>query len=165
MGKLWIFFELIFRRGRRGFPLGLELKSLQWIWILARKNGILVATGPGPRQIEVSNSGYAIKPKKSVKRQTDTKTQWNTLQVSVFFWSFRNAKTGIVAAWVWPFKFKCSLMDIYRSLASAWKTLSGPLWTSLFQALWAVAPNGERRKTNVKESKRERVGGPFALSP
>ena len=33
---------------------------------------------------EKSNSGYAIKPKKPVKRQTDTKTQWNTLQVSLF---------------------------------------------------------------------------------
>ena len=31
------------------------------------------------------NSGYAIKPKKSVKRQTDTKTQWNTLQVTLFY--------------------------------------------------------------------------------
>ena len=30
---------------------------------------------------------------------------------------------------------------------------------------WTVARNGERRKTNVEESKRERVGGPFALSP
>ena len=34
----------------------------------------------------VSNSGYAIKlKKKTVKRQTDTKTQWNTLQVSLFY--------------------------------------------------------------------------------
>ena len=30
---------------------------------------------------------------------------------------------------------------------------------------WTVTRNGERRKTNVEESKRERVGGPFALSP
>ena len=30
---------------------------------------------------------------------------------------------------------------------------------------WTVARNGERRKTNVEESKRERVGGPFALNP
>ena len=52
------------------------------------ENDILVATGPGPRQIEVaslhfverSNSDYAIKPKTPVKRQTDTKMQWNTLQ-------------------------------------------------------------------------------------
>ena len=34
---------------------------------------------------ERSNSGYAIKPKKSVKRQTDTETQWNTLQVSLLY--------------------------------------------------------------------------------
>ena len=30
---------------------------------------------------------------------------------------------------------------------------------------WTVARNRERRKTNVEESKREGVGGPFALSP
>ena len=30
---------------------------------------------------EGSNSGYAIKPKKTVKRQADTETQWNTSQV------------------------------------------------------------------------------------
>ena len=37
-----------------------------------------------------SNSGYAIKPKKPVKRQTDTRMQWNTLQVGFFlFISFK----------------------------------------------------------------------------
>ena len=50
-----------------------------------RKHGIFVATGPGPCQIEMtmaltssyegSNSGYAIKPKKPVKRQADTETR------------------------------------------------------------------------------------------
>ena len=65
------------------------------------KNGILVATGPGPRQIEVttsfyerSNSGFAVKPKKSVKRQADTQTQWNTLQVSLFY-SFHLRKSKV----------------------------------------------------------------------
>ena len=32
----------------------------------------------------VLNSGYAVKPKKTVKRQADTKTQWNTSQISLF---------------------------------------------------------------------------------
>ena len=45
-------------------------------------------------------------------------------------------------------------MDIYRSLAPAWKILS---------AHYELA--GERRKTNVEESKKEIVGGSFALSP
>ena len=40
------------------------------------------------------NSGYAIKPKKSVKRQTDTKTQWNTLQLSLFY-SFHLRKSKV----------------------------------------------------------------------
>ena len=30
---------------------------------------------------------------------------------------------------------------------------------------WTVARNGERRKTNVEKSKRESLGGSFALSP
>ena len=35
---------------------------------------------------EGSNSGYTIKPKKkTVKRQPDTETQWNTSQVSPFY--------------------------------------------------------------------------------
>ena len=44
---------------------------------------------------EKSNSGYAIKPKKTVKRQTDTKTQWNTLQVSLFFYPFHLRKSKV----------------------------------------------------------------------
>ena len=43
---------------------------------------------------EKSNSGQAIKPKKSVKRQTDTKTQWNSLQVSLFY-SFHLRKSKV----------------------------------------------------------------------
>ena len=66
-------------------------------------------------------------------------------------------------------------MDIHRSLASpleknslahyelAYSRRSGQ-WT-VDSGQWTVARNGERRKTNVEESKRERVGGPFALSP
>ena len=37
-----------------------------------------------PSFYERSNSGYAIKPKTS-KRQSNTKMQWNTLQVSLFY--------------------------------------------------------------------------------
>ena len=32
-----------------------------------------------------SNSGYAIKPKKPVKRQADTEKRWNISQVSLFY--------------------------------------------------------------------------------
>ena len=73
-------------------------------------------------------------------------------------------------------------MDIYISLASpleknslahyelAYSRRSGQ-WTvdsgqwKVDSGQWTVARNGERRKTNVEESKRERVGGSFALSP
>ena len=44
--------------------------------------------------LSLRNSGYAIKPKKPVKRQTDTKTQWNTLQVSLFY-SFHLRKSKV----------------------------------------------------------------------
>ena len=36
-------------------------------------------------KIRIPNSGYAIKPKTPVKRQTDTKMQWNTLQGLALF--------------------------------------------------------------------------------
>ena len=42
---------------------------------------------------ERSNSGYAIKPKNS-KRQSNTKMQWNTLQVSLFY-SFHLRKSKV----------------------------------------------------------------------
>ena len=51
-----------------------------------RKRLILHETG-FTRSI-YSNNGYAIKPKKPVRRQADTETQWNTSQVSLFY-SFR----------------------------------------------------------------------------
>ena len=81
-GSIWwgnygSFFELIFQRGRRGFPLGLELKSLQWIWISAKKNpAFLLRLVQDPDRskwpaftsfYERSNSSYAIKPKKISK--------------------------------------------------------------------------------------------------
>ena len=64
-------------------------------------------------------------------------------------------------------------MDSYRSLASLLEKNSlahYELAYSRRSGQWivdrvTVARNGERRKTNVEKSKRERVGGPFALSP
>ena len=67
-------------------------------------------------------------------------------------------------------------MDIYRSLHWYWKKLSvahhklacsrrSGQWMVDTSGWWTVARNGERRKTNVEESKRERLGGSFALSP
>ena len=44
--------------------------------------------------ITQSNSGYAIKPKKTSKRQSTTKMQWNTLQVSLFY-SFHLRKSKV----------------------------------------------------------------------
>ena len=46
------------------------------------------------RNERISNSGYAKKAKKTVKRQTDTKTQWNTLQLSRFY-SFHLRKSKV----------------------------------------------------------------------
>ena len=43
---------------------------------------------------ERSNSGYAIKPKKPVKRQTDTKMQWNKLKISLSY-SFQLRKSKV----------------------------------------------------------------------
>ena len=95
MGKLWIFFRADLPERKKRFPswAGAEKFAVD-LNFGEKKPGILVATGPGPRQIEVSNSGYAIKPKKSVKRQTDTKTQWNTLQVSLLY-SFHLRKSKV----------------------------------------------------------------------
>ena len=77
------------------FPLGLELKNLQQISISAKKKtAFLLRLVQDPARSkwppftsfhERSNNGYAKKPKKPVKRQTDTKAQWNTLQVSRFY--------------------------------------------------------------------------------
>ena len=90
-----IFFRADLPERKMRFPSWAGAEKFAVDLNFGEKNGILVATGPGPRQIEVtslyfvlwkvSNSGYAIKPKKNSKRQSDTKTQWNTLQVSLFY--------------------------------------------------------------------------------
>ena len=46
-----------------------------------------------------------------------------------------------------------------------WPTMNYSIPGVVDSGQWIVARNGERKKTNVEESKRERVGGPFTLSP
>ena len=46
-----------------------------------------------------------------------------------------------------------------------WPTMNQPNPGVVDSGQWTAARNGERRKTNVEESKRERVGEPFALTP
>ena len=46
-----------------------------------------------------------------------------------------------------------------------WPTMNQPIPGVVDSGQRTVARNGERRKTNVEKSKRERVGGPFALNP
>ena len=48
---------------------------------------------------------------------------------------------------------------------SQWPTINWPVPGVVDSGWCTVARNGERRKTNVEESKRERLGGSFALSP
>ena len=52
MGKLWIFFRADLLESKKRFPswAGAEKFAVEF----GEKNGILVATGPGPRQIEVT---------------------------------------------------------------------------------------------------------------
>ena len=61
-------------------------------------------------------------------------------------------------------------MDSDRSLHRYWKKLSVAHHKVACSGVvdsgwWTVARNGERRKTNVEKSKRESLGGSFALSP
>ena len=65
-----------------------------WIWISAKKTAFLLRLVQDPDRskwpaftsfYERSNSGYAIKPKKTSKRQSNTKMQMNTLQVSLLY--------------------------------------------------------------------------------
>ena len=119
-GSIWwgnygSFFEPISQRGRRGFPLGLELKNLQRIWISAKKRHFLLRLVQDPARSKWpaftsfygrSNSDSlrkhpfllallsAIKPKETVKLQTDTKTQRNILLVSLFY-SFHSRKSKV----------------------------------------------------------------------
>ena len=104
MGKLWILFQTDLPERKKRFPS----------WAGAEKFAVNLNLGEKKRHsccdwsrtptdrsdepftsfYERNNSGYAIKPKKSVKRQTDTKTQWNTMQVSLFY-SFHLRKSKV----------------------------------------------------------------------
>ena len=103
MGKLWIFFRADLPERKKRFPSWAGAEKFAADLNFGEKNGNFFATGPGTRQMEVtaftsfcerSNSGYAIKPKTPVKRQTDTKMQWNTLQVRLLY-SFHLRKSKV----------------------------------------------------------------------
>ena len=53
-------------------------------WQAFEREGKGRARRKGGRE-EGSNSGYAIKPNKPVKRQADTETRWNISQVSLSY--------------------------------------------------------------------------------
>ena len=74
MGKLRIFFRADLPERKKRFPSWAGAEKFAVDLNFGEKTGILVATGPGPRQIEVttsfyerSNSGCAVKPKKISK--------------------------------------------------------------------------------------------------
>ena len=60
MGKLWIFFvvELPERKKKSTSLAGAEKFAVDLNF--GEKNGILVATGPGPRQIEVTSLHFVL---------------------------------------------------------------------------------------------------------
>ena len=77
-------FIAISQRGRRSFPLELELKNLQRIWIWAKKTAVLLRLVQDPARskwpaftsfYERGNSGYAIKPKKKKNSKTTNRHQ------------------------------------------------------------------------------------------
>ena len=55
MGKLWIFFRADLPERKKRFPSWAGAEKFAVDLNFCEKNGILVATGPGPRQIEVTN--------------------------------------------------------------------------------------------------------------
>ena len=55
MGKLWIFFRADLPERKKRFPSWAGAEKLAVDLNFGEKNGILVATGPGPRQIEVTS--------------------------------------------------------------------------------------------------------------
>ena len=81
---------VISQRGKRGFPLVLELKKIAVNLNFGEKTAFLLRLVQDPAarykwpaltsSFEGSNSGYAIKPKNQKQDNWDTKTQWNTSQ-------------------------------------------------------------------------------------
>ena len=91
-GEILKVFKPISQRGRRGFPLSQELKKIAVDLNFGENMAFLLVQDPALSKWPVftssydgSNNGYAVKPRKSVKRQSDTKTQWNTSLVRPFY--------------------------------------------------------------------------------
>ena len=59
MGKLWIFFRADLPERKKRFPLWAGAETFAVDLNFGEKNRILVATGPGPRQIEVTSPQVA----------------------------------------------------------------------------------------------------------
>ena len=55
MGKLWILFQTDLPERKKRFPSWAGAEKFAVNLNFGEKNGILVATGPGPRQIEVTS--------------------------------------------------------------------------------------------------------------
>ena len=60
MGKLWIFFRADLTEGKKRFPSWAGTEKFAVDLNFGETNGILVATGPGPRQIEVTSLHFVL---------------------------------------------------------------------------------------------------------
>ena len=60
MGKLWIFFRADLQERKKRFPSWAEAEEFAVDLNFGEKNGILVATGVGPRQIEVTSLHFVL---------------------------------------------------------------------------------------------------------
>ena len=79
-------------RKKRFLPLSQKLKQTAVDLNFGENMAFLLVQDPAlskwpafTSSYDGSNSGYAVKTRKSVKRQSDTKTQWNTSQVRPFY--------------------------------------------------------------------------------
>ena len=59
-GKLWIFFRADLPERKKTFPSWAGAEKFAVDLNFGEKNGILVATGPGPRQIEVTSLHFVL---------------------------------------------------------------------------------------------------------
>ena len=60
MGKLWSFFQADLPERKKTFPSWAGAEKFAAVLNFGEKNGILVATGPGPRQIEVTSLHFIL---------------------------------------------------------------------------------------------------------
>ena len=129
--------------------LGWSWKKLQRIWIWW-ENGILVATGPRPCQIGVTCLHFVLwreqqwlrnKAKKPVKRQAETKTRWNTSQVSIFLFISLKENLDLTL-----FNVRRSQYYIFhiKSLTRARSLVTNGMWIILHPSLktWVWAACG-----------------------